>query len=285
VVACTPHPGLGTVSRRHGAIVRVVDLATCAARAAAAPKGVVTPTLTARGRSLLYRGHVIYTARAPEDAVWPVTVSPERRWILFALDPYHSVSVAADGLLLQAVSVEGGTAHPVAKGLMYENYRTWCGGKLVLTAGGDRIAWHDKRLVVAAPPDWRARPLVHAPQQAWGGLVCAPDGRSVVVQSQPASDEARFGAAKWALWRVGLDGRTQQLTRPPKGYADESPRISRDGRTILFVRSRKGYGRLYALRDGRTIGPLLSLGFQLGYYGAHDWWQASSMSWSLAPSR
>jgi dipeptidyl aminopeptidase/acylaminoacyl peptidase len=283
VVACTPHPGFGTVSLRQGAIVRVVDLATCASRTAAAPKGVVTPTLTTRGHSLVYRGRVVYTARAAPDTVWPVTVSPDRRWVIFALDPFHSVSLATDGLVLQAVSVHGGTPRPLTKTLMYDGYHTWCGGKLVLTAGGDRIAWHNKRLAVTSPPDWRIRPLVRAPGRAWGTSTCAPDGRSIVVQSQPASTAGDFYAGRWALWRVGLDGTTTQLTQPPKGYDDESPRISRDGRTIFFVRQRRGHGQLYALRDGRVVGPLLSTGYRLGYYGANDWWQ--SMTWSLAPSR
>lgn len=95
-------------------------------------------------------------------------------------------------------------------------------------------------------------------------------GRSVVVQSQPESDDARFFHTHWALWRVGLDGRATRLTRPPPGYADESPRLSADG-TIYFVRSRHGRGKLFALRGRRLVGPLLSLGYRLGYYGHQDW--------------
>src|SRR5262249_36418663 len=128
-----------------------------------------------------------------------------------------------------------------------------------------------KRLLVASPPDWRARPLVDAPGRAWGSVACAADGRSVVVQSQRQSTDADFFATRWALSRVGLDGRQTRLTSPPAGYADESPPLSRDGRTLYFVRSHDGNGRLYALRGGRAFGPLLSLGHQLGYYGHRDW--------------
>jgi WD40 repeat protein len=68
------------------------------------------------------------------------------------------------------------------------------------------------------------------------------------------------------------------VTTPPRGYADESPRFSRDGQVLAFVRSRKGVGSLYTLRTGRASGPLLSLGYSLGYYGHQDWW--SGVAWS-----
>jgi hypothetical protein len=140
----------------------------------------------------------------------------------------------------------------------------------VVVAGGDRIAAHNKRLVVTGPPAWRSRPLLRAPGRAFGSLACAPDGRSVVVQSQPDSDDGNFFHTHWALWRVGLDGRAARLTSPPSGYADESPRLSADG-TVYFVRSKRGRGKLFALRQGKLVGPLLSLGYQLGYYGHQDW--------------
>ena len=94
-------------------------------------------------------------------------------------------------------------------------------------------------------------------------MACAPDGRSVVVQSQPASNDASFFTTRWQLWRVGLDGSRRQLTSPPAHYADESPRFSRDGRTIVFVRSRQGRGQVYALRGRKLTGPLLSLGYRV----------------------
>jgi hypothetical protein len=61
------------------------------------------------------------------------------------------------------------------------------------------------------------------------------------------------------------------FTRPPAGYADESPAWSPDGRAVAFVRERKGYGTLQVLRDRHLYGPLASLGYSLGYYGHHDW--------------
>ena len=140
----------------------------------------------------------------------------------------------------------------------------------MVTAGGDRIASHNKRLVATGPPGWRATLLVRAPERAWGSLTCAPGGRAVVVQSQRASgvDEGRIHQ-HWALWRVGLDGAQQQLTSPPAGYADDSPRFG--GGTLYFVRSHAGVGSLYAVRNGKLLGPLVPLGPDVGYYGNYDW--------------
>jgi hypothetical protein len=180
------------------------------------------------------------------------------------------VSVLLDGVPLRVVATRGGPAHVLPAMLLDAAYRTWCGGKLVLSAGGGRYPWGDKRLVVTTPPDWRVQPLLRAPGRAFGASTCAPDGRSVVVQSQRESASSQPFAGSWALWRVRLDGHATQLTHPPRGAADESPRYAGDG-TLYFVRSRRGHGELYALRRGRLVGPLLALGYSAGFYGRQDW--------------
>jgi Tol biopolymer transport system component len=227
-----------------------------------------------------------YTRIGPGDTTGPIILlrwSGDDRWIFFTVDPGSSGSIAADGLILRVVSAAGGPVHEIAWSLASADYMAWCGGKLVLTAGNDRVAVQHKRLLVAAPPGWRAHPLARAPGRAWGSIACAPDGRSVVAQSQLASNNASFFATRWQLWRVGLDGSRRQLTSPPAHYADESPRFSRDGRTIVFVRSRHGRGQVYALRGWKLTGPLLSLGYQLGFYGHQNWWTIAD--WSLGAPR
>jgi hypothetical protein len=206
--------------------------------------------------------------------------SGDDRWVFFATDPGGSGSIAADGLILQVVSSTGGSAHRLRVALPNPDYLTWCGGQVVFTAGDSRIATEHKRVVAAAPPNWRVHLLTHAPARAWGSLTCSPDGRSVVVQSQAVSHSGSFFAAHWALWRIGFDGSQSRLTAPSPGYTDESPRYSRDGTTLMFVRTHHGRGTLYALRNGTIIGPLLSLGYSFGFYGHRDWWQ--TMAWSLA---
>ena len=99
-------------------------------------------------------------------------------WVLFAIDPGGSASLTADGVLLQAVS-PAGHVRTIATTLAYDDYRVWCGGRLVLVAGGDRIATRNKRLVAARPPDWKPVPLVRGTRMAWGSVACAPSGPRV----------------------------------------------------------------------------------------------------------
>ena len=111
---------------------------------------------------------------------------------------------------------------------------------------------------------------------AWCG------GRLVYVagKDRVAIHAKRLLAASPPDWRPSPlwdDGTRLELDAPPPGWADEAPRWSRDGRSLLFVRERKGYGRVMLLRDSHVLGPVANLGFGMGFYGHHDW----QLSWSV----
>src|SRR5712691_1367350 len=142
-------------------------------------------------------------------------ISGDYNWVFFMIDPGGSGSIAADGLTLRVVSTGHSRAIRIARMLPYADYLTWCGRKLVMTAGSWRVATDRKRLLVASPPNWRPRRLVAMPNRSWGSLACSPGRASLVVQSQTRSDVPNFFATHWALWRVGLDGSTRRLTSPP----------------------------------------------------------------------
>jgi hypothetical protein len=289
VLACTPHPGFGAATIRSSAIVRHVDLATCRAWTTTPRKQVVLPALSVatsrlgtRGtETIVYRGKAIYAVRERYDRIsggspGPIELfgtSPDGRWVLFAIDPQNSASLAADGLTLQAVSVAGGRPRIVATGLLADDYRAWCEGKLVLTAGGDRIAAHHKWLVVTGPPAWHARILARDAKRAFGSLACA--GNGVVVQSTPdlGVNESHIGFPRWSLWRIAFDGAHTVLDTPPPGFSDDSPRVAQNG-TVVFVRSHSGRGTLWAL----GVGALAPVGRDDGYYGHRPW---AAVSWSL----
>lgn len=276
---CTPHPGLGTVVVRHVQI----DLATClTAKAPPIPASTATVRVTKNSQSIVFKGKVVLTIHEnhkgfPAGSPGPIElegVSPDGKWILYAIDPMGSASLAADGLTVKAIAATGGRSYTVASGLTYASYRSWCDfDTLVVTAGGDRLANHDKRLIVTGPPSWKPHPLVNDPGRAFGSVVCAPDGNSVVVQEEPkGGTNDNSVQSHWQLWRIGLDGKAMRLTNPPGGYSDDSPRFSADQKTLYFVRSRNDVGSLYALHGGKVIGPLVPLGLdENAYYGHRDW--------------
>ena len=292
-LTCSPQAGLGTATFRRGGKQHVLDLSTCREsvrtgpapaprRGVRAPDGTVaTVRSTGHGRTakqtIWARGRPVFTETqyyksiGPGDTPGPIELlgwSGDSRWIFFTVDPGGSGSIAADGLILRVVSAKGGRVHKLGPMLAYPDYLAWCGAMLVWSGGGDRLSTDHKRLLAAAPPDWRPRPVVREPQRAWGSVVCGGDGRSVVVQSQPKSADSNFFHTHWSLWRVGVDGRRTQLTSPPAGFADDAP--TRVGDTLYFVRTRQGRGSLYALRRGKLLGPFASLGYSVGYYGHND---------------
>jgi len=301
-LSCQPEPGVGTLTYTRRGRQHVLDLANCRDRilepGASKPKPLISPdgrfvatviakrhgdlgtnAIVVRNRSTgatrtIYRVPESYRS-IPAGGPGPIMLfrwSGNGRWLFFAIDPQGSASIAADGLFLQVISTRGGQPHRIGMTLAYADYMTWCSSRLVFTGGGNRLATTNKRLLVASPPAWRARPLIQTPKRAWGSVACAPGGRSVVAQSQSSREDYDFFATQWALWRVGMNGSERRLTSPPLHYADESPRFSRDGRSIFFVRSRRGVGSLFALRGERLSGPLFQVGYNLGYYGHRCWW-------------
>lgn len=272
-LACPHDASLGTVAFTRGTTLHRLSLADCRERStrlrgtgAGASYGVV-----ARGHALwLPRGGrlVRLTRPLPADE-WPepVALSPDRRWVVWQ-QAIRSASLSADGRPLKVTRLApGGATRPLAPAALgYPDYLAWCGSSFVFVAGGNRQATWNKRLLVARAPDWRPRPLWRDPRRAFGSVACAPDGRSVAVLSQPASDDAAFFDTRWQLWRVALDGSRTPLDRPPPGSADESPRFGPGG-ALFFVRERQGRGTLMLLGTG----PLARLGYSLGYYGHHDW--------------
>lgn len=289
-LACPHRAALGRLAYRRGTTSYVLSFADCVSRRAARTPRSQAPAATVRAvraagsetgtEEIVLRGRVVYRLGEryrtwPAGSPGPIViegVSPDGRWVFFAVDPLGSASLAADGLPLEAVDARSGRVVHLPRMLLDEDYRTWCGDALVLVAGGNRIATTSKRLLVARPPDWRPRPLWRDPRRAFGSVACAPDGRSVAVLSQRASSDAAFFSTRWQLWQVALDGSRALLDAPPPGRADESPLWSPHGDALLFVRERRGTGRAMLLRQGILFGPVANLGYSLGYYGHHDWW-------------
>ena len=272
---CPHDAALGKLTYERGSATHVVALADCSDRRAGR-SGRVPAAVPAAVRRRLVR---LVGPLAKVDGglrQWPEarSVSPDGRWVLWT-KALASGSITADGLPLAVTSLAAGKTFRLGTGLVYPDYATWCGSKLVLTLGRDRISTHTKRLVAAGPPDWKPRMLWRAPRRAFGSVTCAPDGRSVAVLYQPESTDARFFDTRWQLRNVGLDGSRMLLDAPPPGSADESPLWTPDGSGLMFVRERGGHGRAVLLRNG-SLFDVASLGYSLGFYGHHDW----GLSWA-----
>jgi hypothetical protein len=273
-------PGIdGRVSFPRAGKVHVLSLLDCtvstAGKAAAASlAGVRTNGAHAGVQKIWAHGRLVFSRHEDGPAV-PLSLSPDGRWLVFAIDPMSSGSIMADGLDLLIVSTQGGALHHLGVALAYPDYLAWCGGRLVYVQGRDRVAIHAKRLLVASPPAWRAHSLWPAPGLSFASPACDPARASVAVLVQRSSTDARFFDTRWQLWRVGLDGSRTLLDRPPTGSADESPLWAPDGGALAFVRERKGQGQLAVLVGRDIYGPLAELGYSLGFYGHHDW----SLQW------
>lgn len=303
LAGCPHDASLGSVQFARAGLIHNVSLATCVDRTIRKARPHIPPIRSAR-----YVATVRATGRgkSAKQTIWVTDLRTQRRTpvfteseyyktvsglgshgpiellavggdnVFFAIDPDGSGSIAADGLLLRQVPVDGGRSHVLGVMLPYRDYLTWCGGRLVWIEGKDRVAIHAKQLVASASPDWRPRPIVADRSLSFSTPSCSPDGTAVAALAQRSGVAAGFFDTRWQLWRVGLDGTRSVLDAPPPGFADESPQWARHSDSLLFVRERNGYGRLMVWHEGTVIGPFANLGYSPGYYGHHDW----GVAWS-----
>jgi dipeptidyl aminopeptidase/acylaminoacyl peptidase len=201
--------------------------------------------------------------------------------VLFQLDPWNSSSMMADGLPLERVASGESVRRVLPAALLYTDWRAVCGAELLLVSGFDRYATKGKSIVELRPGSWRPRLLAGGHGLSWVSPACSADGHTVVAAAGPNGYERLFGQERRSI-RL-LDGR--RLASPPRGATDESPRLSRDGRYLLFVRSgpttpnAQSSGALYLerLSDRKLFGPLARLGPTDNYYGHYDW--PSDLDW------
>jgi Tol biopolymer transport system component len=214
--------------------------------------------------------------------------SPDGSDVLFWT--VFSASIDADGRPLEAVPITGGAPRVIIDSLLYRDYVADCGSRLVIAAGGWRETTNHKHLVAAEPPRWRTRRLT-GQKRSWVSPSCPSTGRFVAASAGPGTGKTftRFGTEHRSIWVLRMrGGHRQRLTfAADSNTTDESPRVSRDGRIILFVRTttpRHGQptGRLYALRRvgtqprrWRLSGPMVKLAHGGNYYGHYGWGYAT----------
>lgn len=189
--------------------------------------------------------------------------APDGRVVWWS-DLEGSASIAADGLPLYANRTK------IAETLPYPDYVATCGADLAVSAGTDRYAMHGKRLLLNGHDLSRDR------TRSWVEPACSGDVLVAAVSRNAVP--SRIGDEHRAIWQL-LPHR-RQLTRPPAGATDESPRVLPDG-SILFVRTTKLvtrhglYGRgTLMLRRGDSVTRLADVGTTTNFYGHYDWWRS-----------
>jgi hypothetical protein len=158
-----------------------------------------------------------------------------------------------------------------------EDFVSRCGQRLVVVAGPDRYATHDKRLVAFVPstrwPGWHVVDVSRDRTRSWVTPACSFDGRTIAASAGRNWLERPIGTEARGIWTLSLDGRSRKrLTTPPRGSTDELPIWA--GTSILFVRSGPtsadgtASGALYLVKPGGTVtGPLAKLGRTTNFYG------------------
>jgi Tol biopolymer transport system component len=221
--------------------------------------------------------------------------SPDGRWLLYWAQSICSASLAADGFPLYAV-VSGGGGRPVravAHVLLYPDFLTWCGARLIAAATPDRETEIDGKLVQSGPPAWRQRTIDGARSLSWVSPSCSASGRWLVAAAG-ANREIPFGAEHRSVYLLRPGGVVvRRLSQPgAAGLSDEAPRFSRDGRWVLYVRSRvvtvgtSAYSQ-DALELVRATGaggavPVLSFtSSDFSYYDHFKW--PEEIDWYLPP--
>ena len=167
--------------------------------------------------------------------------SSDGRWLLFWAASMCSGSLAADGWPLEAVPAGGGTSvRVVPHMLLYDDFLSWCGNDLIAAAGRDRETNTQSKLLSIAPPGWHARTIQPARALSWVSPACAPGGHVLVAAAGPNNAPGIFGQEDRSIWLLRAGGAVvRRLSDPPSAdLSDEAPRFSRNGRWILFVRSR-----------------------------------------------
>lgn len=132
-------------------------------------------------------------------------VAPDASAVLFwpLIDRANSANL--DGLPLRLTSLATESPLQLARAMLArQDFLSWCGSRLVIAAGPDRMATLHKSLLLASPPAWRPQVLAPARRLSWITPACSPDGRLVATAAGPNRHDTPFGREARSIWLVSL---------------------------------------------------------------------------------
>lgn len=218
-------------------------------------------------------------------------VTSDGRQVLVWPDVTGSASLAFDGMPLAAVPIGGGPVRTLVHVMLTNrDYIATCNGSLVVAAGSGRYTTTGKRLVRLRPPAYHLEALRLSAKWSWITPSCSENGE-VAASATRDHSEPHFGLEHKSIWLFpSATAPPRRLTLPhPKTTTDELPRISRNGRYILYIVASKNtsdalgerQAALWAIplkaTDSKPIGPIAQLGTSGSSYGQYGW--GSSTAW------
>lgn len=222
-----------------------------------------------------------------QEQAWLAGWSGDGRWLLFWHGLHRSMSLAADGLELLAISATGGTSpQEVANPVL-----PWPGAVapqpgtsvVVVMAGGGREMWHNKTLIKVDLATGEQHALLPS---GWVGFAprWSPDGHRLAFVAAPDAGEAGDPGAL-AQRRIAIldpEDESPRILSAPYEMRMEGPVWADSGRFVLGIGLQGEQVALWLLAaDGscrmpvveRLTPPQMVAGAPalLGFYGRIDW--------------
>lgn len=223
-------------------------------------------------------GRPVERLAAPQAGIRIVAWWPDGKGLLYWLNPFHSGSLAADGMGLWSLPLDGTEPILLASGLAKEGWQSFSSrGRLLMVAGNWRIIWARKSLVIADPASGSVQELVNPAGSVSLDPSFSPDGSRIVfvaagnlgddVWGFDNDEELAAWVATRTLWVRNADGAG---ARPlaAAGSGVYQPVWSGDGKHILYVRDNS----LWIIgADGgqpqKVLGPFPEQKELFGFYG------------------